>query len=257
MTQPMTGRVALITGGNSGIGLATAMKFVQQGAKVAIAGRSKERGKTALQQLKDCGGDAIFIQADVSKAAHVEAMVNTVIQRFGQLDYAFNNAAAPPSTMGLGPITEVTEEQWDRTIDVNLKGVWLAMKYEIPHMLQNPNSTAIVNTSSTAGGKGMAGLGPYVASKHGLNGLTKSAALEFAEAGIRINAVMPGPIATPMMDQVTEIMPGADEQFVSVTAVKRVGQPEEIAEAVVWLCSDAASYVTGTTFPVDGGMLEL
>ena len=251
----MAGKVALITGGASGIGLATALKFAESGVNVAIAGRNAERGHAAVEQICDKGVQAIFIQTDVSEAAQVEAMVNRVVEVFGRLDYAFNNAANPPANMGMGPLINVTEEQWDRTIDVNLKGVWLAMKYEIPVMLQNGGG-AIVNTSSTAGGKGMAGMSAYVASKHGLNGLTKSAALEFAEAGIRINTVMPGPVATPMMEQAEEIMPGAEEMFVSSVPVKRIGQPSEIAEAVVWLCSDAASFVTGTEFPVDGGMLQ-
>lgn len=249
-------KVVLITGGTSGIGLATARKFVEQGAKVAISGRNKERGQAACEELRELGGEAIFIQTDVSRANDVENLVNQVVETYGHLDYAFNNAAAAPSESGMGPLINLTEEQWDKTIDVNLKGVWLAMKYEIPAMLQNGGGV-IINNSSTAGGKGMAGLGAYVASKHGLNGLTKSAALEFAEAGIRINAVMPGPIATPMMEEIAGMIPGADEQFVAATAVKRVGQPEEIADAVVWLCSDSASFITGATIPVDGGMLEL
>ena len=256
MSYSMQDKVALITGGNSGIGLATAHKLADEDVKVAIAGRNLERGHAAVRAINMAGGEAIFVQTDVSQAAAVEALVDKVLETWGRLDYAFNNAAASPSQMGMGPIVNVTEEQWDHTLDVNLKGVWLAMKYEIPAMLQNGGGV-IVNTSSTAGGKGMAGLGPYVASKHGLNGLTKAAALEFAEAGIRINAVMPGPVATPMMEQAAAIIPGAEEQFVSRTPVKRVAQPEEIAEAVVWLFSDAASYVTGATMPVDGGMLEL
>lgn len=252
----MTGKVALITGGTSGIGLATALKFIEHGAQVAIASRSDEKGMAALRQLKDAGGDAIFVKTDVSKASNVENLVNTVISTFGHLDYAFNNAAAPPATSSMGPIIQLTEEQWDTTLDVNLKGVWLAMKHEIPAMMSNGGGV-IINTSSTAGGKAFAGMGAYVASKHGLNGLTKSAALEYAEAGIRINVIMPGPIATPMMEQVGAVMPNAEEAFVAQTAVKRVGQPQEIADAVIWLCSDAASFVTGASIPVDGGMLEV
>ncbi len=252
----MTGKVAVITGGTSGIGLASALQFAANGAQVAIAGRNVERGEAALAQLKDAGADAIFIPTDVSKASDVENLINTVISTFGHLDYAFNNAAAPPATNSMGPIIDLSEEQWDTTLDVNLKGIWLCMKYQIPHMMANGGGV-IINTSSTAGGKAMAGMGAYVASKHGLNGLTKSAALEYAEAGIRINVVMPGPVATPMMDQVTAIMPGIEDAFASQTAVKRVGQAQEIAEAVVWLCSDAASFVTGASIPVDGGMLEV
>ena len=252
----MTGKVAVITGGTSGIGLATALQFAANGAQVAIAGRNIERGEAALAQLKDTGADAIFVPTDVSKASDVENLINTVISTFGHLDYAFNNAAAPPATSSMGPIINLTEEQWDTTLDVNLKGVWLCMKYQIPVMMGNGGGV-IINTSSTAGGKAMAGMGAYVASKHGLNGLTKSAALEYAEAGIRINVVMPGPIATPMMEQASAVIPNAEAAFAAQTAVKRVGRAEEIAEAVVWLCSDAASYITGAAIPVDGGMLEL
>jgi len=251
----MTGKVALITGGTSGIGLATALRFVEEGAQVAIAGRNVERGEAALTQLKNAGGDAIFVPTDVSKAEDVENLVNTVLSTFGHLDFAFNNAAAPPATTSMGPITDLTEDQWDTTMNVNLKGMWLSMKYEIPVLLQNGGGV-IINTSSTAGGKAMPGMGAYVASKHGLNGLTKSAALEYAEAGIRINVIMPGPVATPMMEQASAVIPNADEAFVAQTAVKRIGQPQEIADAVIWLCSDAASFVTGASIPVDGGMLE-
>lgn len=253
----MTGKVAVVTGGTSGIGLATALQFANNGAQVAIAGRNVERGEAALAELKATGADTIFVPTDVSKASDVENLINTVVSTFGHLDYAFNNAAAPPASSGMGPLINLTEEQWDTTLDVNLKGIWLCMKYQIPVMMENGGGV-IVNTSSTAGGRAFPGMGAYVASKHGLHGLTKTAALEYAEAGIRVNVVMPGPIATPMMEQVAAMMPGnAEEAFSAQTAVKRVGQPQEIAEAVVWLCSDAASYVTGAMLPVDGGMLEL
>ena len=153
-------------------------------------------------------------------------------------------------------ITDMSEEEWDQVIDVNLKGVYFGIKYEIEQMLKNGGGV-IVNTSSTAGGKGIAGLSAYVASKFGVNGLTKALALEYAQAGIRINSVMPGPIDTPMMNKAAESMPGLEEQFTNMVPMKRVGKPEEIAETVFWLFSDASSYVTGTSFPVDGGMLEL
>lgn len=252
----MTGKVAVITGGTSGIGLATALQFANNGAQVAIAGRNVERGENALAELKANGADAIFVPTDVSKASDVENLIKTVISTFGHLDYAFNNAAAPPASSSMGPLISLTEEQWDTTLDVNLKGIWLAMKNEIPVMVENGGGV-IINTSSTAGGRAFPGMSAYVASKHGLHGLTKTAALEYAEAGIRINVVMPGPIATPMMEQVGAIVPDVEATFAAQTAVKRVGQAEEIAEAVVWLCSDAASYITGAAIPVDGGMLEL
>ena len=248
----ITGKVALITGGTTGIGLATAKKLAQAGAKVVIAGRNAEKGAAALKQLEEVSDDVRFIQTDVAEANDVEHLINTTIATFGGLDLAFNNAGIE----SLGPLGDTSEETWDQVIDVNLKGVWLSMKHEIAHMLPNGGGV-IVNTSSVAGSKGMAGLSAYVASKHGVNGLTKALALEYAEAGIRINAVLPGPIETPMMDRVSSVMPGAADMFTAVTAMKRTGQPQEIADAVVWLLSDESSYVTGATIPVDGGMLAL
>lgn len=250
--KSLAGKVALVTGGSTGIGFAAAQQFAREGASVVIANTNAEKGEAAAQKIRDAGGEASFIRTDVSKVEEVQSLVVQTVRRYGRLDYAFNNAGVP----AMGPISATDEATWDKTIDVNLKGVFFSMKYEIEQMLKNGGG-AIVNTSSTAGGKGMAGLSAYVASKHGVNGLTKALALEYAEAGIRINSVMPGPIDTPMMDGVKEMMPGADAQFVSMVPAKRIGKPEEVAEAVVWLCSDAASYVTGTNFPVDGGMLEL
>jgi len=258
MTGTMQGKVALVTAGSTGIGLATARKFASEGAKVVIANRSSEAGKEAVELIKGEGGEATFIQTDVSQAAEVESLIEQTVKVYSGLDYAVNSAVA--AALGI-PITQLTEEEWDHTIDTNLKGAWLCMKYEFQHMLQNGGG-AIVNISSTAGGKGMAGLGAYVASKFGLNGLTKTAALEYAEAGIRINAVMPGTTETPMLEKALADLEAAGmdsmrEKFMMMTPVRRFAQPEEIAEAVVWLCSDAASFVTGTNFPVDGGMLEL
>ncbi|RMF79389.1 MAG: glucose 1-dehydrogenase [Chloroflexi bacterium] len=252
MTQPFEGKTAFITGGSTGIGYATAAKFARLGANVTIANTNIERGEAAAQRIRDNGGNALFVQTDVSNSAQVQNAIHRTVETFGGLNYAFNNAGVA----AMGPIIETDDEVFDYVIGINLKGVWLSMKYEIQHMLQNGGG-AIVNTSSTAGGKGMAGLGTYVASKHGVNGLTKALALEYAESGIRINTVMPGPIETPMMEMARQGIPGADEMFVSKTAVKRIGTPEEVANAVVWLCSDEASYITATNFPVDGGMLEL
>lgn len=246
----MTGKVALITGGSTGIGLATALKFAQAGAKVAIASSNATKGAAALEQLKAISDDAIYVQTDVSQPDQVETLINTVIETFGKLDFAVNNAGVEL----MMPTHETTEDGWDRTIDINLKGVWLSMKYEIPQMLQNGGG-AIVNISSTAGEKAFAGMSAYVSSKHGVNGMSQVAALEYAEHGVRVNVVSPGPIATPMMGRVKEYIPNVDEMFAQSTAMKRVGRPEEVANAIVWLCSDEATFVTGAIVPVDGGML--
>ena len=248
----LQGKVALITGGSTGIGFAAAQQFAKEGASVVIANTNAEKGEAAAQKIRDAGGEVTFIQTDVSKVEEVKRLLEQAVSTYGRLDYAFNNAGVP----AMGPISATDEATWDKTVGVNLKGVYFSMKYEIEQMLKNGGG-AVVNTSSTAGGKGIAGMSAYVASKFGVNGLTKALALEYAEAGIRVNSVMPGPIETPMMDGARQIMPGIDKQFVSLVPAKRIGQPGEVAEAVLWLCSDAASYVTGVSVPVDGGMLEL
>ena len=252
MSKKFENKVVLITGGTTGIGLATAEKVAIEGAKVVIAGRNATSGQAAVEKIRENGGEVTFIQTDVSQADEVEHLVQTTIDTYGHLDYAFNNAGLEQ----LGPIGQTTEEAFDQVMDVNVKGVWLSMKHEINHMLQNGGGV-IVNTSSTAGGKGMAGISAYSASKHAVNGLTKSLALEYAESGIRINGIMPGPIATPMMGRVSEVMPGADQAFAQATAVKRVGNPEEVADAVTWLFSDEASFINAAIVPVDGGMIAL
>lgn len=242
-------KVALVTGGSSGIGKATAIAFAEKGASVVIVDWIEN--EETLNLIKACGGEAIFIKCDVSKATDVKAMVEKTIATFGRIDYAFNNAGIEGTN---AKSADCTEENFDRTIGINLKGIWLCMKYEIPEILKQGKG-AIVNCSSVAGLVGFGGLPAYVASKHGVIGLTKTAALEYAKLGIRVNAVCPGVIKTPMMDRLTGSKKEAEEQFTGLEPVGRMGQPEEIANAVVWMCSDEASFVTGLAMAVDGGFV--
>jgi NAD(P)-dependent dehydrogenase (short-subunit alcohol dehydrogenase family) len=240
-------KVAIVTGGSFGIGKATAIAFAERGAKVVIADWVED--PETVNHIKHMGSEAIFVKCDVSKDSDVKAMVEKTLATFGRLDYAFNNAGIE----GLStPVHECTEENWDNTIGVNLKGIYLCMKYELPHMLKQ-RSGAIVNCASVAGLIGFPGLGAYVASKHGIIGLTKTAALENAKWGVRINAVCPGVIKTPMVDRMTGKDKVAEKQFENMEPVGRMGQPEEVAEAVTWLCSGSSSFVTGHAMAVDGG----
>ena len=245
------GKVALVTGAGSGIGRATALVFAREGAKVVVSDIVVEGGEETVQQIKAAGGEAIFVKADVSQAADVEALITQTVETYGRLDCAFNNAGIEG---GVKPTIDCTEEEFGRTIAVNLTGVWLCMKYEIQQMLSQGGG-AIVNTASVAGLVGFPGLPDYVASKHGVLGLTKTAALEYAKSGIRVNAVCPGVIQTPMVERGAQLSPGFDELAVSMEPVGRFGQPAEIGEAVVWLCSEAASFVTGHPMTVDGGLV--
>ena len=245
------GKVALVTGAGSGIGRATALVFAREGAKVVVSDIVVEGGEETVQQIKAAGGEAIFVKADVSQAADVEALITQTVETYGRLDCAFNNAGIEG---GVKPTIDCTEEEFARTIAVNLTGVWLCMKYEIQQMLSQGGGT-IVNTASVAGLVGFPGLPDYVASKHGVLGLTKTAALEYAKSGIRVNAVCPGVIQTPMVERGAQLSPGFDELAVSMEPVGRFGQPVEIGEAVVWLCSEAASFVTGHPMTVDGGLV--
>jgi NAD(P)-dependent dehydrogenase (short-subunit alcohol dehydrogenase family) len=249
MSKSFTGKVALVTGASSGIGRATALAFAREGAKVVVSDVVVDGGNETVQLIKKAGGEAFFVKADVAETADVESLVQQTVATYGRLDCAHNNAGIS------GPLTTVAdtaESKWDRVIAINLKGVWLCMKYELQHMSKQ-GSGAIVNTASGAGLVGIAGASAYVASKHGVLGLTKTAALEYAKQGLRVNAVCPGVIETPMVQRLTDRHPSAAEAMVAGHPIGRVGKPEEIAEAVIWLCSEAASFVTGLAMSVDGG----
>jgi NAD(P)-dependent dehydrogenase (short-subunit alcohol dehydrogenase family) len=251
MAGTFVGKVALVTGASSGIGRASALAFAREGAKVVVADVTVEGGEETVGMIKQTGGEAIFVKTDVGKASDVEAMVNAAVSTYGRLDCAYNNAGISGKSQG---IVDTTEENWDRTIAINLKGVWLCMKYEIPAILK-AGGGAIVNTASDAGLTGVKRLGAYVASKHGVVGLTKTAALEYAKQGIRVNAVCPGPIETPMLMKGADRIPEFVPKMVKAQPNGRLGKPEEIAEAAVWLCSEAASFVTGLAMSVDGGFM--
>lgn len=247
MERIFENKVAIVTGGSFGIGKAAAIAFAKRGAKVVIADWVEDN--ETINIIQSSGGDAIFVKCDVSNDASVKAMVEKTITQYGRLDYAFNNAGVEGFS---APIHQCTNENWERTIGVNLKGVWLCMKYEIPLMLQQGKG-AIVNNASIAGLVGFPNIPAYVASKHGIIGLTKNAALEYAKLGIRANAVCPGVIKTPMIDRFTGKNKEVEKQFETMEPVGRLGEPEEVAEAVVWLCSEASSFITGDAIPVDGG----
>lgn len=243
------GKVALVTGAGSGIGRASAMAFAQEGAKVVVADIMVDGGEETVKMIKDAGGDAAFIKCDVSKAADVEATIKFAVDTYGKLDCAHNNAGIEGPTV---PTADYPEADWDRVIAINLKGIWLCMKSEIPQMLAGGGG-AIVNTASIAGLVGFQGLPAYTASKFGVNGLTKAAALEYAKAGIRVNTVCPGVIQTAMVERLVAGTPEMEAGLVAGTPMGVLGQPDNIAQAVVWLCSDRASFVTGHTMTVDGG----
>jgi NAD(P)-dependent dehydrogenase (short-subunit alcohol dehydrogenase family) len=251
MTTELEGKVALVTGGTSGIGRETAVLFAKAGASVVVAGRREVEGQTTIDLVRATGGDGLFVKTDVSKAVEVEELVQTIVEKFGRLDIAFNNAGVEGVW---APISRQSEEDWDRIIAINLKGVWLCLKYEIRQMLKQGGGGAIVNMSSITGLVGAVGAAAYSASKHGVIGLTQTAALENAKSGIRINAVCPGFTETPMTDRIFRV-PGVQKYVVSCQPMGRLGRPTEIAEAVVWMCSDRASFMTGQSLVLDGGFL--
>lgn len=239
-------KVVIITGSSSGIGRATAMAFAREGAKVIVSDIHEKEGQETVDEIKSKKGEAHFIKCDVSSEPEVKNLVDKTIEKYGRLDCAYNNAGiegSPCSTV------ECSTENWDRTININLKGVWLCMKYEIPAMLKNGKGS-IVNCSSIAGLVGFETIPAYVASKHGVIGLTETAALEFAKQNVRVNAVCPGAIHTPMLERFTK---GEEQLMADQDPMGRVGRPEEIADSVLWLCSDKSSYVTGQSIAVDGG----
>jgi NAD(P)-dependent dehydrogenase (short-subunit alcohol dehydrogenase family) len=248
MENLLEGKVALVTGGAMGIGKTTAQIFAREGARIAVVDIATEKGEETVRLIKEAGGDALFIKCDVTNSKDVGAMVKKIVDTYGRLDCAFNNAGiAIPGTTA-----ECSEEDWDRVLGVNLKGVWLCMKCEISQMLTQ-GSGAIVNTSSAGGLIGTPGIAAYTASKHGVVGITRTAALELVTTGIRVNAVCPGSVPTPMLDPVVN-HPEMKATLESKHPMGRFATTEEVAEAVLWLCSDRASYVTGVAFPVDGGV---
>jgi NAD(P)-dependent dehydrogenase (short-subunit alcohol dehydrogenase family) len=241
-------KVVLVTGGTSGIGKATAIAFARAGAKVVLSGRREKEGAQVVDEIKKLGGEAAFVRADIAKDRDVQAMVKFVVDKFGKLDVAFNNAGVE----WMGPLEQATEAEYRRVFDTNVWGVLNSMRHEIPIMLKNGGG-AIVNTSSVAGHVGMAQVSVYIASKHAVEGLTKSAALEFAKQNIRINAIAPGPIATEMFDRFAG--DAMREQIISIVPAGRVGASEDIAAAVLYLASDASKFTTGTSLVVDGGFV--
>jgi NAD(P)-dependent dehydrogenase (short-subunit alcohol dehydrogenase family) len=251
MAGRVEGKVALVTGGASGIGRATALTFARERAKLVIADMNEDGGHQTVHMITAKGGEAIFVRTDVSQAVEVQALISTAVETYGRLDCAHNNAGISGGVRAL--TAEYPEERWHQVIAVNLTGVWLCMKYEIPQMLHQGGGT-IVNTASAAGLVGSRGTSAYVASKHGVVGLTKTAALEYAKQEIRVNCVCPGAIQTPMTERAWSD-PERRARVISSEPVGRIGNPEEIAEAVVWLCSDAASFVTGHAMSVDGGLV--
>ena len=251
MSIDFQGKVVLVTGGTSGIGRDAAVLFAKAGAKVVVAGRRETEGAESVALVRAAGGEALFVKTDVGKASEVQALVEKTVGRFGRVDVAFNNAGIEGHWV---PITQQTEDEFDSVININLKGVWLCLKYEIEQILKQGGGGVIVNMSSVAGLIGSAGAAAYVASKHGVIGLTKTAALENALNGIRINAVCPAVIETAMAERAFAD-PAINKAVLAHHPMGRFGKPMEIAEAVLWMCSEGSSFMTGQTLVLDGGFL--
>jgi len=244
-----TGKVAFVTGAGGGIGRATALAFAREGACVVVADISEQNLRETARLIEGLSGRALAVRCDVTRVEDVKSALERTIETFGRLDVAFNNAG---SEQPITATADLTEEEWDRIVGINLRGVFLCMKYEIPLLLKQGGGT-IVNTSSGAGVKGFKGQAAYAAAKHGVIGLTKSAALDYAQSNIRINAVCPGIIATPMMQRFTGGTPEGEQRVIAQEPVGRMGMPEEIAAAVVWLCSEPAAFIIGHAMVIDGG----
>ena len=249
MSRPLEGKVAMVTGASRGIGAAVARAYSGAGAAVALAARDAAALDRVAHEINDTGGNAIAVPTDVTDADSVAYLVEQAVSAFGRLDVACNNAAFADHRPTL--LADISVDRFDAALAVNLRGVFLALKYEIPAMVQTGGG-AIVNMSSTAGHHGVSGLADYVATKHGLEGLTRVAALDYADVGVRVNAIAPGPILT---EGLARAGPGAQQAAASAMPMQRVGQPEEVAGAAVWLCSDASAFVTGTSLVMDGGEL--
>jgi NAD(P)-dependent dehydrogenase (short-subunit alcohol dehydrogenase family) len=249
----MQGKVALVTGGSSGIGLATAHLFARRGASIVIAARNPQRGAAALYALRAAGADAEFVQTDISVSDEASALVRAVIERYDRLDFAVNSAAT--DEVGMGLTADLSEAEFDSAIALNLKSTWLCMKYEIKRMLEQTDGGSIVNVSSVNGLGGVPGAGTYAVAKAGVIALAKSAAMEYAARRIRVNALVAGAYDTPLLRRAVErYAKGDTSAYTSRIPLGRIGNPEEAAEAAVWLCSEASSYVTGSALIVDGGM---
>jgi NAD(P)-dependent dehydrogenase (short-subunit alcohol dehydrogenase family) len=248
MSKQFEGKVAVITGGSSGIGRAAAIAFAAEGARVAIGSRRAPESEETIRLIEEKGGEAIFVQTDVSKAAQVQHLVQAAVDRWQRLDFAFNNAGVSGPTFV--PIPDYPEDGWNHVIDINLKGVFLSMKYEIPAILKSGGG-AIVNMSSIAGLIGGRVGSAYYASKAGVIGLTRAAAMEYCNANIRVNAVCPAVIETPMAEGI--FASGRVATLIEAHPLGRFGKPEEVADSVIWLCSEKSSFITGQALPIDGG----
>ncbi len=243
-------KVALVTGGTSGIGRAAALAFGREGAKVVIAGRRENLGNEVVEEIRNSGGEAAFVRTDVRKPEEIDHLFKTILEMYGRLDIAFNNAGA--SLPHIPTAAKTTLDEWNLVMETNMRGIWLCMKQEIAQMLKQGGGI-IVNTASILGFSGEYGLTHYCASKHGILGLTKTAALEYARKNIRINAVCPGPIMTEMIESAVPFVPTMLGMLKNGTAMKRIGSPDEIAGAVLWLCSDEAAFMIGKEIAIDGG----